>query len=181
MATLRLITEQEFRTSRYAQVADQIEGRIADVIVQAETHIERTLDRTLSLATYTEVQRPQGSTLFLRNRPVQSVTTIKRRSSHTATWDTLNAAHFELHGAAGYVVALSNNVRNYEVEVTYTAGYATIPDDIKAAVILQTVILAYQDLEVYGSGDAKKPGILYLQEQVEAMLKPYMTLRMIAG
>lgn len=179
MPTLRLITEQDFRTSRYSQVADQIEGRITDVIAQAETHIERKLDRTLSLATYTELHRPIGSTLFLRNRPVQTVTTVKRRLAHTVAWETLTAANFEKHSAAGYLLALENNIKNYEVEVTYTAGYTSIPEDIKAAVILQTVVLAYQDLEVYGSGDAKNPGILYLQDQVHALLKPYMTKRVV--
>lgn len=180
MATPRLITEQEFRTSRYAQVADQIEGRITDVIVQAEAYIEHMLDRRLTVTSYTELIRPGGESIFVRHRPIQSVTSIRRRFAFTEPWYVMNLNRFEIFDRQGYIRSLENNIsRGYEIEVTYTAGYTTIPDDVKAAVILQTVILAYQDLEVYGSGDAKNPGILYLQEQVKALLKPYMTSRMV--
>lgn len=182
MATLRLITEQEFRTSRYAQVADQIEGRISDVIAQAEDHIERVLDRKLKVQSYTELFTAQGQTLFLRERPVVSLTTVKRRSNYTASWETLSLSMLRLNDKAGFVTALKDGLfRNYEVEVTYTAGFASIPEDIKGAVILQTVILAYQDLEVYGAGDSKNPGVLYLQGQVNGLLRPYMYSRTTVG
>lgn len=182
MATLRLITEQEFRTSRYAQVADQIEGRITDVIAQAEDHIERVLDRRIKVQSYTELFTPHGQTLFLRERPVVSLTTVKRRSGYTAAWETLSLSTVRLHERAGYVTALKDGLfRHQEVEVTYSAGFATIPEDIKGAVILQTVILAFQDLEVYGAGDSKNPGILYLQGQVNGLLRPYMYSRSTVG
>lgn len=182
MATLRLITEQEFRTSRYAQVADQIEGRISDVIAQAENHIERTLDRSLKVQSYTELFAAPGQTLFLRERPVVSLTTVRRRSSYTASWETLSLATVRLNDRAGYVSALKDGLfRQHEIEVTYTAGFTSIPEDIKGAVILQTVILAFQDLEVYGAGDSKNPGILYLQGQVNGLLRPYRYTRSTVG
>jgi len=178
-ATLRLITEQEFRTSRYAQVADQIEGRITDVIAQAEDHVERYLDRRLTVQQYVEYIRPAGDSLFVRNRPIVAVSQVRRRFYYTDPWYVMDLARFEVFKPQGYVRSLERNINNgYEVEVTYTAGYEVIPNDIKAAVILQTVIFAYQDLEVYGAGDAKKPGIVYLQDQVEQYLKPYQQLRM---
>lgn len=182
MPTPRLITEQEFRTSRYAQVADQIEGRITDVIVQAEAHIERRLDRRLTVTSYTEFLRPAGESIFVRHRPIQSVTSVRRRFYYTDPWYVMDLTRFETFSKQGYIRSLENNISHgYEIEVTYTAGYTTIPDDIKAAVILQTVILAYQDLEVYGSGDAKNPGILYLQDQVTALLKPYMMTKAVVS
>lgn len=180
MATPRLITEQDFRTSRYAQVADQIEGRIADVIAQAEDFVEHLLDRRLTVQTYTEFSRPPGESIFVRHRPIQSVTRIRRRFYYTDPWYEMDVTRFEIASAQGYIRSLENNIsKGYEIEVTYTAGYPTIPADIKAAVILQTVILAYQDLEVYGSGDSKVPGILYLQGQVNGLLRPYQRLKVL--
>lgn len=177
MATPRLITEQEFRTSRYAQVADQIEGRITDVIVQAETHVEKTLDRKLTVETYTEYFKPVKNTVFLRERPVQSVISVKRRRNYLDAWEPMPLSAFQLQAAPGYLMCYADYVKEWEVEVVYTAGYTTIPQDIRGAIILQTVILAYQDLEVYGAGDSKNPGILYLQGQVNGLLRPYMYTR----
>lgn len=181
MATPRLITEQEFRTSRYAQVADQIEGRISDVIAQAEDYVESFLDRNLTVNTYTELHRPSGKTVFLRERPIQTVTTIKRRRHYTDVWETLALNSFEIRTAQGFITSFADNIKDFEVEVVYTAGYPVIPQDIKGAVILQTVVLAYQDLEVYGAGDSKAPGILYLSDQVKYMLKPYRYSRTAVG
>lgn len=182
VAQLRLITEQEFRTSRYAQIADQIEGRITDVIAQAEDHVERMLDRKLTVRTYTEYFKPLSSnTLFLRERPVQSITSIKRRRNYLEAWDTLPLETFQLFAESGYVTCLAEYIKQWEVQVIYTAGYSTVPTDIKGAVILQTVILAYQDLEVYGVGDSKNPGILYLQNQVNDLIKPYRYTRSVVG
>jgi hypothetical protein len=48
-----------------------------------------------------------------------------------------------------------------------------VPEDIKEAIILQAVLLSYQDIEVYGAGDAKQPGILYMQDDIDSKLKPY--------
>lgn len=179
MATPRLITEQEFRTSRYAQIADQIEGRISDVIAQAEDHIEQMLDRKLTVTSYTELLRPVGNTLFLRERPVQTVTQIRRRHNYLDTWYVLPLSAFDIHKKQGYIYSMADYIKQYEVEVSYTAGYTSIPEDIKGAIILQTVILSYQDLEVYGAGDSKSPGILYLQEQVYKLLKPYRYSRTV--
>lgn len=175
MAILHLITESEFRASRYGQVADQVEGSLSDLIAQAETHIEHTVDREFSQQTRTEIIRPNGALLFVRHRPIISITTVKRREDATQAWYTLTNSNFYLEGGGkeGIIRSLLGEVENYEAEVVYVSGYASIPWDIKAAVILQTVILAYQDLEVYGSGDAHTPGILYLQEQVDRYMRPY--------
>jgi hypothetical protein len=181
VATPRLITEQEFRTSRYAQVADQIEGRISDVIAQAEDYIESFLDRRLTVNTYTEMYRPTGKTLFLRERPIQEVIAVRKRANYQQEWQSLSLDTFEVRSAQGFITSLADNIKEFEVQVEYEAGYSSIPDDIKGAVILQTVVLAYQDLEVYGAGDSKAPGILYLSDQVKYMLKPYRYSRTVVG
>jgi hypothetical protein len=98
-----------------------------------------------------------------------------------ATWETLSLSTFEVRKAQGFITSFPDSIKDYEVEVVYTAGYPSIPEDIKGAVILQTVVLAYQDLEVYGAGDSKAPGILYLSDQVKYMLKPYRYSRTAVG
>jgi hypothetical protein len=39
-------------------------------------------------------------------------------------------------------------------------------------------LFAFQDLEFYGSGDAKAPGILYVEDQIQALLRPYQQMHM---
>ena len=38
---------------------------------------------------------------------------------------------------------------------------------------MQAVLLTYQDLEIYGSGDAKQPGIVYMYADIDRLLAPY--------
>lgn len=175
MATLRLITESEFRASRYGQVADQVEGSLSDLIAQAEDHLEHVVDRSFASTSHVEILRPKGDLLFVRHRPIISLTTVKRRFDATYAWYSLDTGDFYIEGSGneGVIRSLLGEVVDYEVEVTYVSGYAAIPWDVKAAVILQTVIFAYQDLEVYGSGDARTPGIVYLQDQVDRYMRPH--------
>lgn len=182
MAVLRLISEQDFRTSRFGQLADQIEGNLSDVIAQAETHIERKLDRKLSVATYTEYFWPNGDTIFPRNRPITSVTSIRRRAYYTNAWTTLPLATFHVNSESGWVRDLRGGYMvGWQVEITYSAGYSTMPDDIKAAVILQTALFAYQDLEIYGVGDSKAPGIRYMQDDLNMLIAPYQKFKGTQG
>lgn len=177
-STLHLITELDFRSSRYAQVADQVEGDLSDIIAQAEAYIQRKVDRFIWKQTFIDYLKPLGTTLFLRSRPIISLTTIETRIG-TGTWTTRALPDFAIDGdgSSGMVYYSQGSLAGLEVRVTYDAGYEPVPPDVKAAVILQTVIFAYQDLEVYGAGDSKKPGILYLQDQVNDIIKPYMRSR----
>jgi len=175
MPSPTLITEQEFRASRYGQIAEQIEGRLSDIIVQAESHIESLLNRKIAESTYQEIVRPKSDAIFLRNWPITQITSIEKRKNYQDTWTTVPLSNFELdfNGKTGVVLCLSDDIADYEVRVTYKAGYQTIPGDIKAAVILMTAYLAYQDLELYGVGDGKPPGIMYFQNNIDRLIKPY--------
>ena len=172
---LRLITNREFRPSRYGQLADNLEGDLDEIIAQAEDHIENYLDRRFAVTAYTEIHRPSGSRLFLRNRPITALTTVKRRMSHNESWTTLVNSDFEIepNDAAGVLLSLEDEIAGFEVEVAYSAGYTTIPWDIKGAVLLQTAIFAYTDLEMYGQGDSKEPGLGYVQEDVYKKINGY--------
>ena len=175
--TLRLITETEFRTSRYAQLADQLEGNLTDVIARAEAHVERHVDRTLAKTSFTEYLRPPGALLFVRNYPIVTLTSVEVRSTPLSDWSALDLSEFRVqrNGETGIVESLTGLILNREVKIVYEAGYATgsLPFDIREAVILQTAYFCYQDLEIYGAGDGKKPGITYLQDDVYKYLKPH--------
>lgn len=173
----RLLTEQEFGASRYADVAEQIDGGIVPVIVQAEAYIEHAVGRTLSSATYTEHFRPQGTTLRPRQYPVRSITTIKRRSTHTVAWEDLDPANYEISSIGTIILSLDDELAGYEIELVYVAGYDPVPDDIKVAVINQTVLYAFQDLEVFGAGDSKEPALKHLRSQVDDVIKLYRRAR----
>lgn len=206
MTTLRLITEQDFRTSRFGQLADQIDGDLSAVIAQAEAHVEHMLNRRLAEEEYTEVWSVPtwGDKVFVQQRPIVSVTSIQRRASFRNPWQSLDLTAFQVWKQQGYVrdlfgwptgvgyvgITLGTNtpvtaagggvsrIGGYEVKIVYTAGYSpqTIPSDLKAAVIIQTALMIYQDLEIFGLGDSRSPGILYLQEWVDRYLKPYRKL-----
>ena len=178
-AVPRLITNREFRTSRYGQLADQLEGDLDEIIVQAEARIENHLDRRLSVTSYTEVHRPKGVRLFLKNRPIVALTSVERRLDSSASWSALTTSDFEIEpeGAAGVLLSLEDEVAGYEVRVVYTAGYSDIPWDIKLAVLNLTAYLCYQDLETYGQGDGKPPGIGYLQKEAFESVSAYKKSR----
>lgn len=177
---LRLITAQEFRSSRYADVADQVDN-IEDIIEEAEAHIEHLIDRRIKSEQYTELHRPSADRIFVRQRPIISLDTVQRRADHDDAWEALDTADFEVEpaGAAGVILDLEgDDIAGYEVQVVYTAGYATTPTDVRAAVILQTALFAFTDLEVFGASDAKEPAIAHLQRQVDRLLKPYTKARL---
>ena len=61
----------------------------------------------------------------------------------------------------------------FSYKLVKTDRYEEIPADIKAAVIYQTVLLAFQDFEVYGAGDGKEPAIKHLKVTIDELLAPY--------
>jgi hypothetical protein len=172
---LRLITENNFRQSPYGQMADQIEGRLSDLIAQAENMIEERLGYKVSTASYTEVFRfPKKTTLFLRHRPIATLTSVKRRLLPTDAWTDLDPTTFYVNAGAGYVEDSlgGDQIQGYEVQVIYSAGYAldAVPSSIKQAVIMMTALLAYQDVDVFGGQDKNPPSILYMQKEIDRLL-----------
>lgn len=173
MATPVLVTVRDFTSSRYAQLAENAEGvNLGDVLARAETVIQTKLGRSFLDTEYTETFRAESQALFVRNRPIISVTSIRRRPNLFYGWETLSLSRVRIESKPGYIEC-ADTVAGYEVEITYRAGYTTVPEDIKEAIILQAVLLSYQDLEIYGAGDAKKPGIVYINEDIDRMIQPH--------
>lgn len=177
MATLHIIVENQFRVSRFAQLADQVDGDLSEIIAQAEDFIERGLGRRFDEQVYVDISwvPVTSNTVFLEQRPITAVTAISRRPWHGAEWAALDTDDFRTYDKEGYLIADGVDVAGYEVMTTYTAGYsvANMPPSLQAAVIMQTALLIYQDLEIYGVGDSKKPGILYLQDMVDRYILPF--------
>ena len=178
MATPEIVSVRDYATSRYAQVADNTEGSLSDILARAETTIQTRLGRRLPVTTYVERWKTQSNTLFVKNRPIVSVTQIRRRPNPVYGWELINLSYVTINDAGpGYIECYpyyQSSVAGYEVEVTYTAGYAVIPEDLKEAIIMQAVMFSYQDLEVYGSGDSKAPGVQYFYEDIDRIIKKYM-------
>lgn len=177
MATPTLVSVRDYTTSRYAQMAENTDGQLTDILARAETAIQTQLGRTWGVRTYVEQFRTETNVMFLMNRPIQSVTQIRRRLNIIFPWYTIDLTYVSLNNAAsGYLESypyFSGYVAGYEVEVTYTAGYPTLPEDLKEAILMQAVLFSYQDLEIYGSGDSHSPGILYFWQDIARIIDRY--------
>lgn len=176
-APLTLLTEAEFRQSKYGDAVVGV-ARPGTFIAQAEAYIQNYIDRKIAVAEYTEHHLLDQRFIFLRQYPILDIIGIRRRYSRTGTWETLDPTmsrvrYYELP----VVEYLDSDMSGYEVEVVYEAGYDPVPEDIKQAVALQTALNASVDIEVYGVGDGKPPGIIYMQDVVHQLVKPYKRAR----
>lgn len=180
-ATLTLITAQYFRSSRYADVAEQVDN-IDTIIAQAEARIQRQLDRQLAKAQHTEILRPSSDRLFLRERPIITLDAVSRRTDHHDAWETLDTTQLDIEpdGAAGVIESHHNEFRGFEIKAVYTAGFDPMPADLQAAVVLQTVLLAYQNLAVFNAaGDRKNDGLDEIRKELDELIRPYRKVRLL--
>lgn len=175
MAIPRLVTVRDFNTSVYAQLADTSTANISDVLASAEQAIERKIKRPIAPTEYTEYFTPLANKLYLKYRPVISVTTLTRASTQATM--AVDVPLFFVNKEEG-TISTPSDLRGYFVTATYTAGFTETPADLKQAILMQAALFAFQDLEFYGSGDAKAPGILYVEDQIQALLRPYQQMHM---
>jgi len=177
MATPTLVTVRDFSNSRYAQLAESADNlNVGDVLANAESIIQESLGRKIGITSYTEVIRQaRVNTFFMPMRPMTSVTSVRKRlATPYGSWTTVNPVAYSYEVGPGYVEVLYDDMRGYDVEVTYEAGYATLPGGLKEAIFLQAVLLSAQDFETYGTGDGRAPGyIMYMQKQINDFLAPY--------
>lgn len=178
---MAILTVRDFNTSRFAQMADSSEANISSVIARAEAAIRRRLQRPIEPEVFTEVFYPDGNTIYLRNRPVLTkvgdTLTPPQISIGTRYMAPFTNPMYSLDAKSG-ILHFPNTLKGRTVTVTYTAGFDPIPEDIKEAVTMQAVLFLYTDLEVYGAGDGKEPGILYFSRDIDKLLQPYKQLHM---
>lgn len=102
-------------------------------------------DRDLESTTHTDVMDgPGGSVMVLPNYPITAVTSLKidgvsipARPAVGEMGFSYNDFSIRLHG-----YRFPRDFGN--IEITYTAGYTVVPDDLKQAVI-ETVVLRYNE------------------------------------
>jgi len=196
----RLITNQEFSSSPYGGLADTIEN-LSGVVARAEAAIERKAGRKFGLNTYTENVYPEYSaykdrtTFFVKNRPIQSVTQIRHRRNALYDWTVVDPGLYLIESEPGYITSYMaqwflvnpsgqtaetlDQFGGWEVEITYVAGLTEIPDDIKEAVFMQVVLFGYQDTQMFARTDDRNPGIRYMKEDIEDIVKYYRQSSMV--
>jgi len=173
MATPELVTVRDFTTSRYNQLVENLDTSLNDILARAEAAVQASLRRKLKEQTYTETWKVRGSNvLFVQGRPITALTSIKRRLYPSYTYETLDLSNVWYDGEAGYIETPFDLI-GWFVEVTYTAGFAVLPEDIREAILMQAVLMSYVDLEVYGSGDSRPPGTLYFHDEIARLLDVY--------
>jgi hypothetical protein len=170
MAVPRIVTVRDFNTSRFSQLADTSTANIGDILARAESAVESKLNRPVVPTQYTEVYRPATNTIYLRRRPVISIDSFTRQYSVGGL--PLTVAEYTFDSDTG-VIDSGGLIIGMVVTVVYTAGFTTTPEDIKEAILMQAALFTFQDLEIYGSGDAKEPGIMYMHRDIERLLAPY--------
>lgn len=120
---------------------------------------------TLEQTTYTRyLDGPGGNTLQLSVRPTLSVTSIHDSVDRTYTsTDLIASGDYEVFGTDGIVVlkttgATSGFSEGYRaIKAVYSAGYSTVPDDIKHAACLQ-VKWWYEGRDVVGFRSVSQTG-----------------------
>jgi len=172
MAEPQLVTIRDFTTSRYAQIAENTEGNLSDILARSEQAIQKRIGRQLLEQEYIETFRAESQTFFLSNRPVTSIVSVRRKWGPFSDWVTLSLPLVTVESGPGYIECV-DFITNCHVEVTYTAGYEELPEDIREAILMQAVMFTYQDLEVYGAGDSRAPGVLYFYQDIDRLLMPY--------
>jgi hypothetical protein len=171
MATPRIVTIRDFNTSRYAQLADTSSADMGAVLAGAEQAIEKMIRRPIVPTTFVERYRPSNQILYLRKRPVISITSIQRRYSPTSTsFSTVTDYYSNFEEG---ILEVNTPIQGYVIDITYVAGFEETPEDIKQAILMKAAMLMFQDFELYGSGDSKAPGITYINDEICALIEPY--------
>lgn len=167
---MAILSVKEFNTSRFAQMADSSDASIVAVLERAEAAIKRKLQRPIEAEQFEEVFYPNGRTIYLRYRPIVSIDEVVFAGPYP-----INPL-YSVDTRSGVLTLVRNP--SGPITVKYTAGWADPPADLKEAVAMQAVLFLYTDLEIYGVGDGKEPGIAYFKRDIEDLLKPYRQLHM---
>lgn len=120
---------------------------IDDIVAAVNTQLENVLGITVSSATYTneeyDIDR-QGHVLVLKNKPVTTFTSLQSKDKpldfDDDNWTTIGSDEYKVDLDEGLVTWTAYFLRGKaRYRATYTAGYASIPDDLSyAATILAT-------------------------------------------
>lgn len=134
-----------------------IKRKINLATVYIESYCSLARDHHFKQTTYTdeEYDGTDNSTIVLRMRPVSTITTFQRRDSITSdgAFENVESELYFTDLSAGVIELVTRaNTGWNRYNVTYTAGYSTIPADLAEA----CVMLACYYVENSASGTAVK-------------------------
>lgn len=151
----------------YAPDAQLISGKESNLIKRASLMIDNHCHRPdgLGVVTHTEQMTLTSSGSHLSFFPIVALTEVKARWSRnndplfgimgTPEWQDIVIADVEINSMDRYFFLPVSIYNTYydEAKITYTAGYATIPEDIKIAC---GIILTMMSIRVNPSAMSEK-------------------------
>lgn len=170
----QIVTLAEVTESQFTQLFDQFEGNLEHVIEAAEEWVIGYLRwNPVHNSTQTEIQPLVSSTIFFKDYPINSLTTLEISWNYSGPWTVIPTTNFFTDINAGYINTYNLGTGKY-VRLTYDKGYVEIPQAIKQAVIIKTALLAAPDYEIFGSGDSKEPGLGHYEITIRGLLSSYV-------
>lgn len=124
-----------------------------------ETFCNLSRDHHFKETTYTDevYTSPGGNQLTLLMRPVTAITSFKRHQSpeSDASYENVESDLYYKDLSAGIINLLFNTSTSFGgYQVTYTAGYSTIPDDLREACV--SLVSFYLENGTSGTNVKKK-------------------------
>ncbi len=149
---MAIITNTEIK--EYLKITGTSQDALLTKIAsRAQEILEGYLSRKIEQATYTEKHDGGEPLILVKNRPIISVTSLKDNGV------TVDASKYVVYNESGIVALKSGYFTSglQKVEITYDAGYATVPELIKEAA-LEIAMLIYKDIDA-GEGRFGKTGV----------------------
>lgn len=134
---MAIITLAELKT--YLGITGTTEdSKLTTIVAATNTFVETYCNRAFEEAEYTEelYDGPGSSVLCLKNWPVSEVAEVIVEDTEVEERTEIDGEGYYLDAEAG--ILHNNDLWNRGrgiITVTYTAGYETIPDDLKFAVL----------------------------------------------
>lgn len=154
---------------------------INSLIASVSAFIVSYAGRQLEAATYTEILSGGKKNLFLRNYPVNSVTSVRENigTQGTPSMSTVSVDDYTIFYEAGFLEHRSYFSRgSRNIEVVYNAGYSVIPKDLDF-VAVQLVGKAFASRKSQGKkmemlGSARIEWANELTEEQKSILDNYV-------
>lgn len=186
MADLATVADLEARLGRSMDATELV--RAEALLAGASARVRSYTGQQFEQSTTTDRVRVRSGRLRLPQRPVTAVTALADMNGNDITF-TWHAGNDILLGSSGYPVRHPIDDAWYRhhdwVDVTYTHGYAEIPDDVVEVVcqmVLRTFGVAADSMGVtqqsagpfsYSVGAAASAGAVGMLADEKAALAPY--------
>lgn len=142
----------------FLRVTDAQSGLLATFIRAVRTEAERLSHRLLTRRSVEAEWDSFYKEVALPRPPVDSVSSVETYDTETGTWSAVDAADYLLRGRR---LELEDGLPAQPLRVTYTAGYDTVPPDLKRQ-MLQDIRHAYDHRDPT-MGDVVQSPDVYVQ------------------